>query len=479
MFDVTIIGAGVIGCSIARELSKYNLKTCVLESSSDVASGTTKANSAIVHGGYDANPSTLKGQLNAKGNAMFSKLAKELDFPFKRNGSLVLCFEKDNMVDLTHLLEQGEKNGVPDLVILDGDQVRKIEPNITDHCVGALYSPTGGIVCPYEMTIAMAENAFNNGVEFRFETEVKNIEKDSNNYIITTNKGDIKTKIIINAAGLYSGQISNMISENKLKIVPRRGEYVLFDRALGSLVSSTIFQLPTKLGKGVLVTPTVDGNLLIGPNAVDVDDKTNLDTTREGIEDIVSKAQLSIQIPFPMNMVITSFSGNRATNESNDFIIEEVKDAKNFINVAAISSPGLSSAPSIALMVSDMVLEKLVPEENSKFNPIRVGIRKFREMTNEQRKEIIKEIPEYGTVICRCETVTEGEILDSIRRPLGARTLDGVKLRTRAGMGRCQSGFCSTRVVDILSKELNIPRCEVTKSGGASILLTGANKQSL
>ncbi|HEY8805508.1 MAG TPA: NAD(P)/FAD-dependent oxidoreductase [Clostridium sp.] len=479
MFDVTIIGAGVIGCTISRELSKYNLKTCVLEKSSDVASGTTKANSAIIHGGFDAKPSTLKGKLNVKGNAMFSNLARELDFPFKRNGSLVLCFDKNNMVDLKYLLEQGEENGVPDLVILDGDQVREMEPNVTDQCVGALYSPTGGIVCPYEMTIAMAENAYSNGVEFQFETEVKNIEKNPSNYVIKTSKGDIETKIIINAAGLYSGEINNMVSKNKIDIVPRRGEYVLFDRTAGDLVKKTIFQLPTKLGKGVLVTPTVDGNLLIGPNAVDLEDKTDLYTTREGIDDIVLKAQLSIQMPFPMNMVITSFSGNRSTTKLEDFIIEEASDSKNFINVAAIASPGLSSAPSIATMVAEMITEKLVPSRNAKFNPIRKGIRKFREMSNEERKEIIKEIPEYGTVVCRCETVTEGEILDSIRRPLGAKTLDGVKLRTRAGMGRCQSGFCSTRVVDILSKELNIPRWEVTKSGKNSILLTGKSKESL
>ncbi|MBU3111168.1 NAD(P)/FAD-dependent oxidoreductase [Clostridium lacusfryxellense] len=479
MYDVTIVGAGVIGCSIARELSKYNLNTCVIERSSDVASGTTKANSAIVHGGYDAKPSTMKGKLNAKGNAMFTDLAKELDFPFKRNGSLVLCFDKKNMVDLENLITQGKENGVPDLVILSGDQVREMEPNVTENCVAALYSPTGGIVCPYEMTIALAENANNNGVEFKFETEVKNIEKNSDYYIIKTNKDDIETKMVINAAGLFSGDINNMVSENKININPRRGEYVLFDRVAGDLIKKTIFQLPTKLGKGVLVTPTVDGNLLIGPNAIDLEDKTNLDTTREGIDDIVLKAQQSIQLQFPMNMVITSFSGNRSTSDTDDFIIEEAKDAKNFINAAGIASPGLSSAPSIATMVVDMIKERLIPSDNAKFNPIRKGIRKFREMSNDERREIIKEIPEYGTVICRCETVTEGEIIDSIRRPLGARTLDGVKLRTRAGMGRCQSGFCQTKVLDILAKELNIPRSEVTKSGGKSILLTGKNKQSL
>ncbi|MBZ9622677.1 NAD(P)/FAD-dependent oxidoreductase [Clostridium sp. FP2] len=479
MFDVTIIGAGIVGCSISRELSKYNLKTCVLDKSSDVGSGTSKANSAIVHAGHDADPSTLKGKLNALGNAMYTDLAKELDFPFKRNGSLVLCFDKQHLGDLENLLHQGEKNGVPGLVILTGDQVREMEPNITKKCVAALYAPTGGIVCPYEMTIAMAENAYNNGVKFEFETGVIDIEKKSNNYIIKTNKGIIETKIIINAAGLFSDEINNMVSDHKFKILPKRGEYVLFDKAVGDLVTKTIFQLPTKLGKGVLVTPTVDGNLLVGPDAVDVESKNNLCTTKEGIDDILLNAGLSIQEPLPMNMVITSFAGNRAKNSGNDFIIGEAIDAKNFINVASIDSPGLTSAPSIAVMVADIVIGKLTPEKNSEFNPIRQGIRKFREMSNEERKEIIKEIPEYGKIICRCETVTEGEIIDSIRRPLGATTLDGVKRRTRAGMGRCQSGFCATRVVDILSKELNIPRDQVTKSGGNSILITGKNKDLL
>ncbi|MBZ9634228.1 NAD(P)/FAD-dependent oxidoreductase [Clostridium sp. FP1] len=479
MFDVTIIGAGIVGCGIARELSKYNLKTCVLDKSSDVGSGTSKANSAIVHAGHDADPSTLKGKLNALGNAMYTNLAKELDFPFKRNGSLVLCFDKEHLGDLENLLHQGQKNGVPGLVILTGDQVREMEPNITKKCVAALYAPTGGIVCPYEMTIAMAENAYNNGVKFEFETGVIDIEKKSNNYIIKTNKGTIETKLIINAAGLFSDEINNMVSNHKFKILPKRGEYVLFDKAIGDLVTKTIFQLPTKLGKGVLVTPTVDGNLLVGPDAVDVESKDNLCTTKEGIDDILLNAGLSIQEPLPMNMVITSFAGNRAKNSGNDFIIGEAIDAKNFINVASIDSPGLTSAPSIAVMVADIVIGKLTPEKNSEFNPIRQGIRKFREMSNEERKEIIKEIPEYGKIICRCETVTEGEIIDSIRRPLGATTLDGVKRRTRAGMGRCQSGFCATRVVDILSKELNIPRDQVTKSGGNSILITGKNKDLL
>lgn len=479
MFDVTIIGAGIVGCAISRELSKYNLRTCVLEKSIDLASGTTKANSAIVHSGFDCKPNTLKGKLNAKGNEMYTTLAKELDFPFKRNGSLVLCFDTSQICNLKSLLEQGKINGVPNLVILYGDEVRKIEPNISDKCVAALYAPTGGIVCPYEITIGLAENAYTNGVEFKFETKVIDIEKKPEIYIIKTNKGEIKTKIIINAAGLFSDDINNMVSNHKIKIVPRSGEYILFDKSIGNLVTSTIFQLPTKLGKGILVTPTIHGNLLLGPTATDIEDKDKLYTTQEGLDNIISKAQCSIQPQIPTNMFITSFVGNRAIDKSNDFIIGESLDAKNFINVAAISSPGLTSAPSIAVMVSDIIAEKLSPEKNINFNPIRKGIKKFVEMSNSERNEIIKKIPEYGKVICRCETVTEGEIIDSIRRPLGAKTLDGVKIRTRAGTGRCQAGFCSTKIVEILSKELNIPSSEVTKFGRNSILITGKNKESL
>lgn len=473
MFDVTIIGAGIIGCAISRELSKYKLKTCVIEKSIDLASGTTKANSAIVHSGFDTKPNSLKAKLNVQGNEMFTQLSKELDFPFKRNGSLVLCFDHSQIDDLKALLKQGITNGVPNLVILSGEEVRKLEPNVSDKCVAALYAPTGGIVCPYEFTIGYAENAYTNGVEFKFETEVINIEKMTNDYIIKTNKGIIQTKLIINTAGLFSDDMNNMVSNNKLKITPRKGEYILFDRSVGDLVTSTIFQLPTKLGKGILVTPTIHGNLLIGPTAVDIDDKKNLYTTREGLDTIISKAQLSIQNPLPINMSITSFAGNRSTNPSDDFIIAEALDAKNFINVAAISSPGLTSAPSIALMVSDIVVKNLSPEKNINFNPIRKGIKKFIDMSNEERKEIIKKIPEYGKVICRCETVTEGEIIDAIRRPLGAKTLDGIKIRTRAGTGRCQAGFCSTKIIEILSKELNIPSLKITKFGGNSVLLTG------
>lgn len=478
MFDVTIIGAGVIGCSIARELAKYKLNICVVEKDEDVCNGTSKANSAIIHAGFDAKPNSLKGKLNAKGNAMFDKLAEELDFPFKRVGSLVLCFNEEDLSVLEKLKIQGEENKVPDLKIISKEQLKEMEPNLSSEVVAALYAPSGGIVCPYEMTIALAENASSNGVDFKLGTEVKNIKKNFSEYIIKTNKEDIVTKIIINAAGLHSDDINNMVSDRKLEIIARKGQYCLFDKAVGGLVSKTIFQLPTKMGKGILITPTVDGNILVGPNAEDIEDKKDFSTTETGLAEVIEKAKLSVR-ELPMNQVIASFSGLRAHCIEDDFVVGEAEDAKNFINAAGIESPGLSSAPAIAEMVEKIVVEKLNPEENPEFNPIRKGITKFREITNEERKEIIKKIPEYGKIVCRCETVTEGEILDSIRRPLGATTLDGVKRRTRSGMGRCQGGFCSAKIVDILAKELNIEKTEVTKFGGKSNLIIGKIKENI
>ncbi|MBV4419988.1 NAD(P)/FAD-dependent oxidoreductase [Clostridium tyrobutyricum] len=478
MFDVTIIGSGVIGSIVARELSRYKLNICVIEADSDVANGTSKANSAIVHAGFDAKPDTLKGKLNAKGNKMFDRLSEELDFPFKRIGSLVLCFDENDMDNLKKLREQGEKNGVPNLEILSGDKVREIEPNLSEKVVAALYAPTGAIVCPYEMTIALAENAADNGVEFKLDTKVLDVKKDNDTYKIKTDKGFVESKLVINAAGVFADEINNMVSSNKMNIIPRKGQYCLFDKAVGNTVSRTIFQLPTKMGKGVLVTPTVDGNLLIGPNAEDMGDKEDLATTSTGMDFIIEKAGLSIN-QVPMRQLITSFSGLRAHSVGGDFIIGEAEDAKGFINAAGIESPGLSSAPSIAELIKDIVVEKLNPNKNDEFNPIRKGIPKFREMTNEDRKKLIAEDDRYGKIICRCETVTEGEIVNSINRTLGAKSLDGVKKRTRAGMGRCQSGFCAPKVVEILARELHISPEDVTKFGKHSNILVGKDKANI
>ncbi len=476
MMDIVIIGAGVIGSSIARELSKYHLRICVLEKESDVAVGTSKANSGIVHAGHDAKPNTLKGKLNAKGNSMFDQLSEELDFPFRRNGSLVLCFDEDQKDKLYELKKQGEKNGVPKLEIIPREEVLRLEPNVSPKVVAALYAPTGGIVCPYEMTIAYAENANSNGVHFYFNTEVKKIEKTENGFLIKTSQGDFQSRLIINAAGVFADTINNMISENKIEIIPRKGEYCLFDKAVGDLAQRTLFQLPTKMGKGVLVTPTVDGNLLLGPTAEDIEDKSDVSTTAVGLDFVLEKARFTLR-NVPMRQVITSFAGLRAHSTEEDFIIGEVEDVPGFINVAGIESPGLSSAPAIAELVENIVVEKLAPNKNENFNPIRKGIPKFREMTNKERKALIQKDHSYGKIVCRCETVTEGEIRNAINRPLGARDLDGIKRRTRAGMGRCQSGFCLPKLMRILAEELDLSETEVTKFGNHSNLIIGRNKE--
>ncbi|WP_027626038.1 NAD(P)/FAD-dependent oxidoreductase [Clostridium lundense] len=471
MFDITIIGAGVTGCAIARELSRYKLNICVVDKEVDVASGTSKANSGIVHAGEDPMPGTFKAKMNIRGNELFDKLQEELDFPFKRNESLVLCFDEKDICKLEELRQRGIENGVPDTMkILNREETLKLEPSLSDKVVAALTLPTGGIVCPYELTIALAENANMNGVDFFFGREVQEIEKREDHYILKTNRESIKTNIVINAAGLYGDKINNMVSNKKYEIIARKGEYVLFDKAVGSMVSRTLFQLPTKMGKGVLVTPTVDGNLLMGPTSVDIEDKDNLETTMEGLNTILDKAKLTVK-EIPTRQIITSFAGLRAHEVNGDFIIGEAEDAKNFINAIGIESPGLTSAPAIGEYIKDMIVEKLNPKKNENFNGIRKSIPKFRELSNEERKALIKKDPSYGKIVCRCETVTEGEIRNAIRRPLGATTIDGIKRRTRAGMGRCQSGFCLNRAVDILAEELNVARKDITKFGSDSNLL--------
>lgn len=473
MVDVAIIGAGVIGCAIARELSRYQLNVCVLEKDSDVAEGTSKANSGIVHAGYDAAPGSQKAKYNARGSAMFPSLSKELDVPYKQNGSMVVSFSPESTARLQKLLENGRRNGINDLEFLSREQALKVCPNLSENVVAALYAKTAGIVCPYELTLAFAENAFNNGVNFRFCSRVSDIERFDGGYKLKLDSGDtIETKIVVNAAGLYADEINNMVSKRKLKLIPRKGEYCLFDRTVDDITQQTIFQMPTSMGKGVLVTRTVDGNLLVGPSAVDVDSKDETETTREGLEYVLKTAALSVG-SLPERQIITSFAGLRAHLESEDFEIGELLDADGFFNVAGIESPGLSSAPAIGEGVAEMVASKLSAMPNPSFNPMRKGIPKFREISNEERAKLIAENPAYGRVVCRCETVTEAEIVDAIRRPLGATTLDGIKRRTRAGMGRCQSGFCTTRVMDILARELDVANESITKFGKGSELLTG------
>lgn len=476
MYDVAIIGAGVIGSAIARELAKFNVNACVIEKYEDVCCGTSKANSAIVHAGFDAKPGTLKAELNVRGNEMMDQLSKDLDFPFKRNGSLVVMTKDQDESLLADLLDRGIKNNVPGVRIIERDELIKMEPNLADDVVKALYAPTGAIVCPFNMTIAYAENAADNGVEFFLNTEVKNIIKGDEKYIIETDSQTIEAKAVVNAAGVYADVINNMVSDNKLSITARRGQYMLLDKSAGSHVSSTIFQLPSKMGKGVLVTPTVHGNLLVGPTAEDVDNKEGVNTTMEGLDSLAPTCGLSVK-NVPLRQVITSFAGLRAHEASDDFVIGEAADAKNFFNAAGIESPGLSSAPAIAEMVAKLVADALSLEENKNFNGIRKGIVNPEELSLEERNELIKSNPAYGQIICRCEMVTEGQILDAIHRTLGARSLDGVKRRTRAGMGRCQAGFCSPKTMAILEREIPMSMFDVTKSGKGSEIALGYNKK--
>ena len=476
MYDVVIIGAGVSGSACARELSKYNLSICVVEKEEDVCCGTSKANSAIVHSGIDCKTGTLMAQMNLRGNEMMDELSKELDFEFRRNGSLIVCFSDDDMPRLKELYNQGIANGVPGLKILDAGEAHEMEPNLSDQVLAALYAPTAGIVCPFELNIAMAENAYNNGVEFKFDTEVKNIRKQEKGFVVETSKGDLETGCIVNAAGIYADVFHNMVSEKKLHITPRKGEYMLLDKSAGTHVNHTIFALPNNNGKGVLVTQTVHGNLLIGPTATDLEDREETATTSEGMEEVSAKSRKTVK-DIPLRKVITSFAGLRAIEDGMDFVIKEVEDAPGFIDCAGIASPGLTSSPAIGCMVADIVKEKLHPEVNPDFDPVRKGILDPSELSLEERNELIERSPEYGNIICRCEMISEGEILDAIRRPLGAKSLDGVKRRTRAGMGRCQSGFCSPRTMEILSRELGISMEEITKTGGASRLIEGINKK--
>ena len=509
-YDVVVIGAGVSGSAVARELSRKERRIAVLEKACDVCEGTSKANSGIVHAGYDAVPGTLKAKLNVLGNERMESLSRELDFSFKRNGSLVLCFEEEGIPKLEELYERGLKNGVKGLALLSGEEVRKMEPAVSAEVVKALYAPTGGIVCPFGLNIALAENACENGVEFFFNHPVEKIARSEAGYEIEAGGESFFAKIVVNAAGVHADEIHNMVWEQadgisgdeekvldatagdgeqtqkehrvsgRLAIVARRGQYCLMDKRVGGLVHSTIFQLPSKMGKGILVTPTVHGNLLTGPTAEDIPNKEGVNTTADGLEKVLTLATKSIP-GLPTRQVITSFAGLRAhcegENGEEDFVIGEMKGADGFFDVAGIESPGLTSAPAIGEYVAELINEKYPVPDKKGFLETRKGIPHMAEADPETKKRLIAEDPAYANVICRCEVVTEGEIVNAIRRPLGAKTLDGVKRRTRAGMGRCQAGFCSPRVVEILARELSVDEAQITKAGGDSYFLIGYDKE--
>ncbi len=487
--QVVIIGAGVTGTCIARELSRRDLDVLVAERASDVCEGTSKANSGIAHSGYDAKPGTLKARFNIEGSRLMPQLAKELDFPYRNNGSLVLCFDESDMSALDELLERGRKNGVEGLRILSGDEVRIMEPNVSDEVVAALYAPTGSVVDPFLLTVAMAENAAVNGVEFSFDTEVTDIRRSAEGYILDCEQHpsirngldspgslQIQADIVINAAGVHADRFHNMVSDRKIHITPRKGEYCLLDKKVGGYVSATLFQLPTSKGKGVLVTPTVHGNLMVGPTAVDVDDPDKTDTSADGLNAVIATGSKSVKNLPSKGNIITSFAGLRAHEDGGDFIIEEVSDAPGFIDVAGIESPGLTAAPAIGRYVSELVDGICNPQMKNDFIATRKGIPSVALADTGERRKLIEQNPLYAKVICRCELVTEGEIVDAIRRPVGAVTLDGIKRRVRAGMGRCQAGFCTPKQVNILARELGVDISQITKKGGSSGLLTGYPK---
>ncbi|MCX4286092.1 MAG: NAD(P)/FAD-dependent oxidoreductase [Clostridia bacterium] len=476
MKDVIIIGGGVIGCGIARELARYQANVLLLERGTDVSVGTSKANSGIVHGGYDAKPGTLKAKYNVMGNAMFDELSRELDFPFRRNGSIVLCFDESQIGGLDELLNRGITNGVKGMYIVKGsDEIKKLEPYVSDKAVAALVVPSGGIVSPYEMTVAYAENAAVNGVEFRFLSEVTSVINDGNGFTVTCADGySERAKVVINAAGVYADVINNMVCGEKLRITARKGDYVLMDKTCGYLADHTMFQLPTKMGKGVLVTPTTHGNILVGPTATDVEDKDDVNTTAAELNDAFAKASLTVPTLARRN-IITQFSGLRAHLDGDDFVVGE-SSVNGFYNVAGIESPGLSCAPAIAVDIAQSVAGKLALKQKLHFESKRKGIPQFSKLSNTEREKLIDQNPLYGKIVCRCEVVTEGEIVDSIRRPVGAKDLDGVKRRTRAGMGRCQAGFCTPRIMEIIARELGCDMADVTKRGGESQVVKGRTK---
>ncbi len=474
LYDVVVIGAGVSGCAIARELSRLDARVCVVEREEDVCCGTSKANSAIVHAGFDAQPGTLMARLNVEGNRLMYEWATELEFAVMQVGSLVVCVSEDTRAGLDVLLERGKENGVPDLRIIERDELREMEPNISDDAVAALWAPTGGIVDPFGLTVALAENAAANGVEFCFNAPVSEIERDGDIWVVTAGERHLRARAVVNAAGVYADEMHNLVAtpDDQLRIIPRKGEYFLLDTTAGPHVRHTVFMLPTKMGKGVLVSPTVHGNLIVGPTATDVDDKESTDTTAEGLAEVATKSSLTVR-DVPLREVITSFAGLRAHQEAHDFVIGEVSGAPRFFDCAAIESPGLTSAPAIGVMVAGLVREGLDLEEKpaGEFEPTRKGYVNLMALSFDEWSELCEKDAAYGHIVCRCCRVSEAQIVDAIHRVPSARSLDAVKRRVGATMGRCQGGFCSPKIMELFVRESGMRPEEITKRGPGSQIL--------
>ena len=474
MYDVAVIGAGVIGGMVARELSRYDLSVCLLERENDVATGASRANSGIIHGGYDPEPGTLKAKMNTEGIALLYQAAKELNVHYKNNGSLVCAFgTAEEEATLHQLLERSLQNGISGVRLISGGEARALEPNLSDQVSLALHVPNAGIICPYDLTIAAIGNALDNGVALMRNFEVANIET-GDHFTVTAASGEtVECTYLVNCAGGYADKIAALAGDGFFTILPRAGEYMLLDKLEGSRVTHTIFQVPTREGKGILVSPTVDGNLLTGPTAARVETPDSTETSQKGLAEVGRLAAKSVP-SVNFRQVITSFSGVRASTKSGDFIIQASDQVHNLVHVAAIDSPGLTSCVSIAKYAVEILSDLGLPlQEKQGWNGTRENTRAFREMDDAEKDAFIKNHPDYGKIVCRCEQVSEGEIRAAIRRNPKAYDIDGVKRRTRSGMGRCQGGFCSPYVMKLLAQEHGIPMEEVTKSGPGSQPLTG------
>ncbi len=479
-YDVAVIGAGVCGAMITRELTKLDMKVVMIEKYSDVSMGTSKANSAIVHAGFDAEVGSLKAKLNVQGASLMAYYCNKLNVPYKNIGSLVVAYSWEDMQTLDVLFERGFENGVPNMEIISKERLKEMEPYISDEAIGALWAPTAGIVSPYELTIAATENAVMNGARVKRNSGVFDIEYKDDWFILSTASGVIKARYVINCAGIFSDQIAKMIGDTSFRLIPRKGEYYLLDKTEAKMVNHVLFKCPSPMGKGILVTPTAHGNVLMGPTAIDLDfdSKLDVDTTIEGLD--IVKQEVSQVIPqLTTRNAITSFAGLRAHIDADhaDFVIGPSEANGRFINVAGVESPGLTAAPAIARYVGK-IFREIAPQYQKKpdFNSYRPAPVRVNELSLEERKALIAKDPRYGRIICRCEGITEGEIIDAIKAPCGARDVDGVKRRTRSGMGRCQGGFCGSKVVEILARELGVPINQITKHGNRSKILYDKTK---
>ena len=474
MYDVAVIGCGIIGAATAFSLSMYQLNVVVLERENDVALGATRANSAIIHAGYDPEPGTKMARLNVRGCEMAQALCAQLDVPYLNNGSLVLAFSEEEMATVRELYARGEANGVPGQRILTGDEVRAMEPNLSEAVCGSLWAPSAGVISPWELTLALIETAVRNGTELHLEAPVTALRQENGHFTAETPKGVFEAKYVMNAAGVHCEEIAAMLGCADYTIQPNRGEYFLLDKSEGTRVRSTIFQCPNENGKGVLVSPTVHGNLIVGPNAVNISDPDGTENTAAGLAFVREMALKSVpSISFRDN--IRNFSGVRANHPEDDFLIGENPKVSGFYELAGVKSPGLSSAPAIAKDAARWLAGKTTLMEKTHFIDTRRRIR-FNELSAEEKNALIREDPLYGRVICRCETVTEGEIVAAIHSPVPPTTINGVKRRVGAGMGRCQGGFCGPRVQEILSRELGIPMDKILMDQPGTYILTGETK---